>query len=50
MIYIFEDMKNDILSEFFRKAYPSEVADKFIYANGNGYILGIVQQMLKNTQ
>ena len=24
--------------------------NKFIYANGNGYILGIVQQLLKNTQ
>jgi len=50
MIYIFEDKKDDILSEFFRKAYPSDIANKFIYANGNGYILGIVQQILKNTQ
>lgn len=50
MIYIFEDMKNDILSEFFRKAYPSEVADKFIYTNGNGGIIRAVKELLETTQ
>ena len=50
MIYIFEDKKEDILSEFFRKAYPSDIADKFIYANGNGYILSIIKQLLIDTK
>ena len=50
MIYIFEDMKNDILSEFFRKAYPSEVSDKFIYTNGNGGIIRAVKELLETTQ
>lgn len=50
MIYIFEDMKEDILSEFFRKAYPSKIADKFIYTNGNGGIKSTAKELLETTQ
>lgn len=50
MIYIFEDMRDDVLSEFFRKAYPSEVANKFIYTNGNGGIISTVKEMIESTQ
>jgi len=49
MIFVFEDNKEDIISRFFRKAYPENIADTFIYAKGNGNIKRIVQKLLEST-
>ena len=49
MIYVFEDKREDVLSEFFRKAYPEDVSERFVYTNGNGAILSKVEQLLNCT-
>lgn len=50
MIYIFEDREADIISKLFKAAYDEVVYSKFIYANGNGSIISIVDEQLENTQ
>lgn len=50
MIYIFEDMKDDILSKFFREAYPKVISEKFVYTNGNGGIFDTVKKLIIETQ
>ena len=49
MIFIFEDHEEDIISKFFRKAYPDSIANTFIYAKGNGKIKKIAEQTLNMT-
>ena len=44
MKYIFEDKKDDLISILFARGY-SDISD-FIYANGNGNIIGIVNRLL----
>lgn len=45
-MYIFEDKKDDILSVLFRKAYPDEIAEDFVYAGGAGNIVKLVEKSL----
>lgn len=47
MIFVFEDNEEDIISKFFRKAYPVQFTDSFVYAKGNGNIKNIVSDLLK---
>lgn len=49
MIFIFEDNKDDIISEFYRRAYNNNISNKFIYSNGNSFIPDISTNLLKNT-
>ena len=49
MIFIFEDYKDDINSQFFEQGYTKEISDKFIYANGNGELSKVAEDKLKNT-
>lgn len=49
MIFIFEDHEEDIISKFFRKAYPDNIANTFIYAKGNGKIKSIVENLMIST-
>ena len=49
MIFVFEDNEEDIISRFFRKAYPENIANKFVYAKGNGNIKRIAQNLLLST-
>jgi hypothetical protein len=35
-VILFEDKKDDLLSELFRRAYPETISEKFVYAEGNG--------------
>lgn len=46
---LFEDSKEDVLSELYRAAYPIEVQQTFVYANGNGYIAGKAEELLKTS-
>lgn len=46
MKYVFEDDGRDVLSTFFRKAYPSTVSDHFVYARGNGNLYETVLDIL----
>lgn len=34
MKYVFEDNGNDVFSILFKKCYPTEISDKFVYAKG----------------
>lgn len=49
MIFVFEDHEEDIISKFFRQAYPNDIADRFVYAKGNSNIKGIVNKLLSDT-
>ena len=50
MIYIFEDREDDVISQLFKVAYDEATYSKFIYANGNGSIVSIVDEKLENTR
>lgn len=49
MIFVFEDNEEDIISKFFKKAYPDNIANTFVYAKGNGNIKSIVNNLLIST-
>ena len=49
MIYVFEDHEEDIISKFFRKAYPDSISKAFIYAKGNAQVGKIVDNLLQTT-
>lgn len=42
MVYVFEDCKTSMLSQFFEKAYPPEVVANFHYARSNSKILAYI--------
>lgn len=49
MIYVFEDKRDDILSELFQKGYSDKVKNQFVYANGNGALVKTVKNILEKT-
>jgi hypothetical protein len=49
VIYVFEDKRDDVLSDFYRKAYPQDIGERFVYTNGNGNILDKVGKILELT-
>jgi len=49
MKFIFEDDERDIISVFFRQAYPNEKSEEFIYARGNANIEDKIKYQLENT-
>lgn len=49
MIYVFEDHEEDIISKFFRKAYPDNKSKEFVYAKGNSNVDKIVENLLQIT-
>lgn len=48
MKYVFEDHRNDPISQLFRACYPIEVSAEFVYAEGNGNLLKVVKNLTAN--
>lgn len=49
MIWIFEDNKKSLLSQLFRVSFSQEIADKFVYTDGNGKLLKTLDEIFRNT-
>lgn len=48
MKILFEDKKDDVLSELFRESLPKEIQERIEYANGNGNLIRKAQELLQS--
>lgn len=48
MKILFEDKKDDVLSELFRESLPKKIQERIEYANGNGNLIRKAQELLQS--